>query len=350
MAGIAVGNLLGIVMEGWPRRRIARAFPEGVREIAAEPGYPDDDDLAQAIEIADAAMAADGLDIDDLGRRFWAWAEANGTGMGGLTGDVLALYGGSYPRRLARNQGARAVRPPGGVPILEASRRAWAGGRAGNGALMRCAPLAIRWRDDPHRLVRESVLSAVPTHWDRRCGWSCALANLAAAGALRGEIPSPEALIRSAGDGMAASLPALRRYGYRAEMPSSVSEAVAEASRSTMDDLRFDGDDMGFTLLSLQAALISCWRAEDFESGLRRAVEAGGDTDTNGAIVGALLGARFGLAAIPERWRRRVDEIRAGRASLESLADRLAALAENSRPPPANAAPDNRHPPFSGDR
>ncbi len=325
MAGIAVGNLLGIVVESWPRRLIAREFPEGVREIVAKPGYPDDDDLAQAIEIADAAAVSGGLDIDDLARRFWIWAETNGGGMGGLTGDVLALYGGSAPLRLARSRAGGTARPPSGIPIVEASRRAWEGGRAGNGALMRCAPLAVRWRDDPHRLVHESVVSAVPTHWDRRCGWSCALANLAAAAALRGETLSPEALLRLAQDGMAASLPALRQYGYRAEIPSSVAEAVAAASRAALDALRLDGGDMGFTLLSLQAALICYWRAEDFETGLRQTVEAGGDTDTNGAIVGAVLGARFGLAAIPERWRRRVAEIRAGREPMERLADRLAA-------------------------
>ena len=329
MAGIAVGNLLGIVMEGWPRRRISREFPEGVTEIVAMPGYPDDDDLAQAIDIADAATAAGGLDVDDLGRRFWAWAETNGAGMGILTGEVLELYGGSYPTmRLARSTTTGTVRTPQGMPIVEASQQAWAGGRAGNGALMRCTPLAIRWRDNPHRLVRESVLSAVPTHWDWRCGWSCALANLAVAGALRGEMLSAAALLRSAQDGMAASMPTLRDFGYSAEIPPSVSEAVILASRSSMDDLRFDGDDMGYTLLSLQAALISYWRANDFESGLREAVEAGGDTDTNGAIVGAVLGAQFGLAAIPERWRRQVDEIRRGRVSMEASADRLAALAE----------------------
>ena len=326
MTGIAVGNLLGIPVESWPRRHIAEAYPEGMREIVARSGYPDDDDLAQAIEIADAAAVVGGLDVDDLGRRFWAWSEANGAGMGGLTGDVLALYGGDCPQRLARNRTAGNVRTPRGIPIVEASRQAWGGGRAGNGALMRCAPLAIRWHDDSPRLVRESVLSAVPTHWDRRCGWSCVLANLAAAAALRGEMLSPEAMVQSAEHGMAASLPALRQYGYRLEPPSSVLDAVTRASRSTLHDLRFDGADMGFTLLSLEAALISYWRAVDFESGLRHAVEAGGDTDTNGAIVGAVLGARFGLAAVPERWQRRVTRIRKGRVPMESYADRLAML------------------------
>lgn len=326
MTGIAVGNLLGIPVEGWSRRHIADAYPEGMREIVARFGYPEDDDLAQAIEIADAAAVATGLDVDDLGRRFWKWGEANGAGMGGLTGDVLASYGGDYPQRLARNRAAGDVREPRGIPIVEASRQAWKGGRAGNGALMRCAPLAIRWHDDLPRLVHESVISAVPTHWDRRCGWSCVLANLATAAAIRGEMLSSQALVRSAEHGMATSLPALRQYGYRPEPPSSVLEAVTRASQSTMDNLRLDGADMGFTLLSLEAALVSYWRAEDFESGLRQAVEVGGDTDTNGAIIGAVLGARFGLAAIPERWRRRVTEIRMGRVPMEAYADRLASL------------------------
>ena len=325
MVGIAVGNLLGIGMEGRSRRRILDAHPQGVREIAAKSGYPDDDDLAQAIVIADAAAGADHLDVDGLGRCFWAWGEANGAGMGGLTCDVLALYGGDYPQRLARNRRAGEVRAPVGIPILEASRQAWGAGRAGNGALMRCAPLAIRWHDDPCRLVRESVVSAVPTHWDRRCGWSCALANLAAAAALRGEMLSAEDLMQSVEKHIAASLPELRPFGYRVEPSSSVAQAVMLAWRSMLDDLTFDGADMGFTLLSLMAALISYWRAEDFESGLRRVVEAGGDADTNGAIVGAVLGARFGLAGIPERWRRRVAEIRMGRIPMEWYADRLAA-------------------------
>ena len=332
MTGIAVGNLLGIAMEGWSQPRIARTFPEGVTEIVAGHGYPDDDDLAQAIEIADAAVAEDGLDVDDLGRRFWAWAETNGLGIGGLTADVLALYGGSAPR-LARGRAAGTVRSANGIPIVDASRRAWAGGRAGNGALMRCAPLAIRWRDNPHLLVQESVISAVPTHWDRRCGWSCALANLVAAAALRGETLSPDSLLRTAQDGMAASLPALGRYGYHAEIPSCVLETVAEASRSDLGAVQFDGPDMGFTLLSLKAALICYWHGEDFEPALCRIVEAGGDTDTNGAIVGAILGARLGLSAIPERWRRRVDEIRVGREPMDSLADRLVASARETGAP-----------------
>ncbi len=195
---------------------------------------------------------------------------------------------------------------------------------------MRTAPLSILWRDSRDPLVCQSVISAVPTHWDVRCGWSCAIANLVTAAALTGAILDSDMLMREAEAGMAASLPRLEAYGYDTRAPKSVVDAVDEASVSTLDDLRFDGHDMGYTLLSLQAALISCWRAESFEQGLRQVIEAGGDTDTNGAIAGAVLGARFGLAGIPERWRRREAELRTGRIRMEDCADRLVAAREGA--------------------
>ena len=300
--------------------------------MEAQPGYPDDDDLAQALIVAEAAERGP-LDPDDMGRRFWDWAETNGLGMGNLTGQVLELYGGDYPRRQGgRGRAARGAtdppRKPAGVPITEASRTAWGGGQAGNGALMRCAPVAVRWRDAVAALVRNSIVSAVPTHWDRRCGWSCALANLAAAAALRGETPAADELLDAGVEGVRAALPELQRYGYEAGAPRQVREAVRGAVGAEVDDVRADGGSMGYTLLTLRLALIALWRAPGFEQGLRSIVEAGGDTDTNGAVAGALLGARFGIDAIPARWRRRIAEIRAGRTPPESYADRLQAAGE----------------------
>jgi hypothetical protein len=61
-------------------------------------------------------------------------------------------------------------------------------------------------------------------------------------------------------------------------------------------------------------------------------VNAGGDTDTNGAVAGAVLGARFGAAAIPERWLSAVRD----RAEIESLGDRLLDAAEQSEPAPVS--------------
>jgi ADP-ribosylglycohydrolase len=56
--------------------------------------------------------------------------------------------------------------------------------------------------------------------------------------------------------------------------------------------------------MAVRAAL----SAPDFETGLRSVVELGDDADTNGAIAGALLGARFGVNGIPTRWRNAIHE------------------------------------------
>ena len=71
--------------------------------------------------------------------------------------------------------------------------------------------------------------------------------------------------------------------------------------------------------------LISLWRTPDFKYGLRAVVEAGGDTGTNGAVAGAVLGTRFGIDAIPQRWRERIAELLEGHAPMEEYADMLEA-------------------------
>ena len=193
---------------------------------------------------------------------------------------------------------------------------------------MRCAPIAIRWRDDPVALVRNSIVSAVPTHWDKRCGWSCALLNLAGAAALRGASLTAAELLAAAVDGVRASLPDLERYGYDESVPEPVREAVLEATDAQIADVRLDDDSMGYTLLALVVGLIAFWSGTDFGRTMSGVIDGGGDTDTNGAVAGAMLGARFGLEAIPPRWRARVAEIRAGRMPIEAFANRLLLASE----------------------
>lgn len=102
MVGIGAGNLLGIPWEGKSGSFIASRNPGGVTGITAREGYPDDDDLAQAILLAEGCIESGQLDVADLMRRFWAWGELNGAGMGGLTRAVLTRYGGRKPRRAAQ--------------------------------------------------------------------------------------------------------------------------------------------------------------------------------------------------------------------------------------------------------
>jgi ADP-ribosyl-[dinitrogen reductase] hydrolase len=79
----------------------------------------------------------------------------------------------------------------------------------------------------------------------------------------------------------------------------------------------------GSALASIAIALAAFFNADDFEKGLVWAVNLGGDADTNGAVTGALLGARLGAAAIPQRWLESLER----RAELEAAGRQLAAMA-----------------------
>ncbi len=348
MVGIAVGNLLGLPYEGgrWNRAAIAAEFPDGIREIAAKAGWPDDDDLAQSILLAEAGIAADAYDIDDLARRFWAWAELNGAGMGGQTGHALRLFGGTAPRRELRQwrrfgtvPTGRPPRAPSGHAAIDAPRIAWEerdSTAAGNGAAMRCAPVALRWLDDDVAVVRNSVVSAAVTHWDPRCLWSTVLINLSVARCLRGEAVDRAELTATA-DKVAHGLrDELRCYPLGDGMPNEIRDSAQAALRSgtTVDDLDIDHPAAGYTVKTMRAALWSARHPANFEDGLSAIVSAGGDTDTNGAIAGGVLGARFGQQGIPTRWRDAVATIRdhtppvanwPARERLERLADRVLA-------------------------
>jgi ADP-ribosylglycohydrolase len=118
-------------VESWPSREIRRRYPKGIREINPdESQLPWDDDVAQTVILAEAILEHDTLRNDDLAARLMEWFESNGRGMGSQTRAVInALRQGMLPS--------------------EAARLVWErdGGPAGNGAVMRCAPVAMRW---PH--------------------------------------------------------------------------------------------------------------------------------------------------------------------------------------------------------
>ena len=328
MVGLGVGNVLGVPQEGWPRHAVEASYPNGIRDFEVEPGEPDDDDLAQAIILAEAAIEAefDLLDVEEIGRRFWVWAEENGRGIGIQTVDVLSRIGGDMPR-CAGGAGVQA-REPSGQPALEAARQVWEeSGRssAGNGAVMRCPPLAIRWMRDDVALAGNTALSTVVTHADPRCIWSAVVMNLATAMLLRGEALEVSGVLARTQQAAERLGDSLAEFGIAGAVPETVVQSCSIPSGITPADLVLDGSDMGYTLKAMQVALWCAVQASDFEESLVAVVSAGGDTDTNGAVAGAVLGARFGLNAIPGRWRERLAEIRQGRESLDVLADRAGA-------------------------
>ncbi len=191
---------------------------------------------------------------------------------------------------------------------MEAARIVWdKGGRtaAGNGAIMRCSPVALRWPRSPQRLVEESRRSAAITHCDPRCIWSVVALNAALVRSLRGEDTDLN-LLADALDS--------------ANAPREIGEATRLADRCTLGNLQLDDiGSMGYTVKTMQVGLWTLSQPSDFETVLIQVVAAGGDTDTNGAVAGAIMGSRVGYKGIPSRWLDRIPES----DRLQSLAHRL---------------------------
>ena len=71
-----------------------------------------------------------------------------------------------------------------------------------------------------------------------------------------------------------------------------------------LDSLCLDDEkSMGYTLRTLGAALWAYWHATSYKEGILKIVLSGGDADTNAAVAGAILGAKFGINQIPEEWK-----------------------------------------------
>lgn len=286
LLGLACGNLLGL-----PNEFLRRPPPEPVRDIdPAELDRPWDDDLAQAVVLAEALLRPGGFDVLDLGARLGHLARTNGRGMGHQTRRVIELYVvGLLPLAAARH-------------VWESSGRA----AAGNGGVMRVAPVGLRHHDEPALLLRVAEAATAATHCDPRCTHSAAAVAAGVAALLHG---------RSA---RAAALECLQALP---ETDPEFLRVVDALPGLRLDDLPIRTGGIGYTLT---CAAVGLWAAEQegsLEETLLAVTNAAGDADTNGAVAGALLGARHGIGALPERWLARVR----GRRELERLADALVA-------------------------
>ena len=157
---------------------------------------------------------------------------------------------------------------------------------AGNGSLMRLAPVAMAFCDDPDAVVRLSADSSRTTHPAIECVEACGAYGRLIAAAIEGASRT-ELFVLAADLGEQVTDPILAtilRGSYRVKGRDEISSS-------------------GYVLHSLEAALWAFARADDFTEGALLAVNLGDDADTVGAIYGQLAGAFHGRQGIPESWR-----------------------------------------------
>ncbi|MGZ8605747.1 MAG: ADP-ribosylglycohydrolase family protein [Actinomycetota bacterium] len=285
--GLALGDALGAPFEFLRGRNVPDPIPALERPWLDQPPGSTTDDTAMARNLMASLAACGGFDGDDLIARHLAWFAGDPPDVGTLTGRVL--------RRIALGEDA-----------IEVARDIWEQRgpevSAGNGSVMYCAPLGLAYAHRPGELPELAPSLSVLTHHDGRCRTAVLAVTLAVAALVRGEPAQAAAGV---------ALEAVEALEGGEEL-----EYLVEAAGSPRP---IDGPDQGFCLFTAGLAFQSVLRDGDPEAELRRVVSLGGDTDTNAAVAGALLGARDGEAALPRTWLERLRDADGIRADAEAL-------------------------------
>jgi ADP-ribosylglycohydrolase len=276
-----IGDSLGSRVELKSAADIAAEYPQGVRELAD--GGPYRTLAGQPTDDSEMALALSRSIIQH--KRY-------------IAEEVLDAYRDWLQSRPV-DVGATTERGLLGMHTTESES---------NGSLMRVSPIGIWAAGDPQRAAGAAREDSVLTHSNPICIESCA--GYAAAIAIGVAGGDRDAMIEAA-----------------LVNASGAAREVIERGAAGVPPAEFEKR-MGWVLVSLQNAFYRLMH-EDFEEALIATVSCGGDTDTNAAIAGALLGAALGREAIPSRW------------ILPVLACRPMAEAGALRPRPRSCWPDD---------
>jgi ADP-ribosyl-[dinitrogen reductase] hydrolase len=291
LLGLAAGEALGAPAEFLTAEQVVEKYGVitemiggGVYDVA--PGEITD---ATEMMLCLAGSLADngGFEPEDIMERYGAWLE-------------------SQPIHVSLTVRAALISYRSGTHWDVASRRAFeilGGPTAGNGSLIRCAPVGLLYSTDAPKRHEVSHRESTLTHFDGLAGWSCAAFNDLITAALHGDL--------------AAELPAIARTFEDED------KRVAAVLRDTPDAEAEEVVSSSFVLDTLQTALWTVLHAAGFEHAVTMAVNLGNDATAVGAATGALAGAVYGESGIPARWL----ETLGVRDTIAALADRLADLA-----------------------
>ena len=267
--GLAVGDALGAPYEFKHPQTIAVEAPARLvmqdSPLWAAGEWTDDTDLTLA---ASAAYVGDYFSLSGAANAMVAWLESGPKDVGHLTRRALGAI-------------ARGAATPAqsGEWAMHGNPQA-----AGNGSLMRASPTGLRRAAADPRLDQESAALSRVTHADPRCVQACIAYNVVLANLIDG-CSAPAAL--------EAALKRADNMDVQAVLRRCLDGGAASYENQTGS---------GFVLLALEWAVMALRDSPSFATGIESIIRCGGDADTNAAIAGALLGARFGYHAIPKDW------------------------------------------------
>jgi ADP-ribosyl-[dinitrogen reductase] hydrolase len=250
------------------------------------------DDTSMALCLAESLIEVKGFDPADQMRRYLNWyreGHLSSTGrcfdIGNTTRDALVRF-------------ERTGKPYSGSTDKYS---------AGNGSIMRLAPVPLFFTGDSERGIVMSGESSRTTHGNILCIDACRYLGALIVGALSGA--SKEELL-------SAMYGPVNGYWDRKPLVSEIAE-IAMGSFKKRNPPVIKGT--GYVVQSLEAALWAFHNSSSFEEGCLMAINLGDDADTTGAVHGQLAGAFYGEGRIPEGWRKKI----AMRGVIEDYAGKL---------------------------
>ncbi|MEN8376958.1 MAG: ADP-ribosylglycohydrolase family protein, partial [Gemmatimonadota bacterium] len=279
LLGLAAGDALGTTVEFQPPGSFEPLTDMvGGGPFLLEPGQWTDD-TSMALCLAESLLERGGFDPVDQLRKYVMWWRG---GYNSSTGGCCDI--GNTVSRALRQFERTGAEYPG--PTDQ-----WS---AGNGSIMRLAPVPMYYAADPEEGIRRAADSSRTTHGARAAVDASRYMAGLIIGALNGA--SKEEILSdrySPVDGL----------WEREPLVDEVDE-IARGSFKRREPPEIVG--IGYVVRSLEAALWALERASDFEEGCLAAVNLGKDADTTGAVYGQIAGALYGASGIPEGWRKKV--------------------------------------------
>jgi ADP-ribosyl-[dinitrogen reductase] hydrolase len=291
LLGLAVGDAVGTTLE-FSRRDAHAPLTDmvGGGPFGLRPGEWTDD-TSMALCLADSLIACGALDQRDLMERFVRWWRAGYNSHNGRCFDI------GITTRQALQKFLKTGDPIAGSTDPNS---------AGNGSIMRLAPVALRWAGDRERAISAARAQSVTTH--------------RAPAAVEGCVLLAEILVEAIATG--DKVIALRSRS--AAEPSVAAIAGGSWRRKNRHSIRSSG----YVVNTLEAALWCTDQSAGFSEAVLLAANLGDDADTVAAVTGQIAGALWGRNAIPRHWLERLawcDDI--GRRG-----ERLLTLGHKGRP------------------
>jgi ADP-ribosyl-[dinitrogen reductase] hydrolase len=292
LLGLAVGDAVGTTVEFCPRASFEPLTDMvGGGPFRLAPGQWTDD-TSMALCLATSLVERGEFDARDQMERYCRWAD---TGYLSSTGRCFDI-GNTVALALRRYQ--RDANPYAGSTDPNT---------AGNGCIMRLAPVAMRFFPELDKVERFAADSSRTTHGAGECIDACRLFGKVICRALLGR--SREDIL----SGDAASFFSSERIS-----------AIARASYRTKPEEAIRGS--GYVVESLEAALWAFARTDSFADAILMAANLGEDADTTAAVCGQVAGAYYGERGIPPRWLERLAML----AEIRTLADALGVRTEGA--------------------